>query len=595
MTPAHTLVFEEEPGINLALQQQLESLGYTVPETLAIGKTVAAQINQLERRLQEKESCLRAAQARLAGILATAEDAIISTDENQQIVLFNSGAEKIFGYTAKEIVDRPLDLLLPQRFHKRHHQHIAEFVNSPELSRSIEKRSRLIGRRRNGSEFQCEASIAKLHHEGRTILTVILRDVTHRKQLETRLDAIHQLGQELTLIHDENAIIERVLKTAAETLNWEIAFCGLVDEQASLLRYTYQLVDGVMTNMLWEIPLEDEQIICQVVVHNGRPISIPDTHREQRYVAFPGVDLRSQLCVPIKVNGQVLGVLNGGSRSPMWFTDNDLQLLQTLADQVAIAIKNAQLYKEIQKQLHRIQESQAQLIQSEKVGALGRLAASVSHEINNPLQAIHTCVNLMQEDLAASNYESLKRYLDVIANEIERVAGIVTQMRDFYRPAEKEPEIVDIYEILANVLLLTKKKMEHSEVTLKFEWAEDQPLVKANAAHLKQVFLNLILNALDAMPNGGELHISTWLDEIYWSDQDHPQPAVRIAVRDTGQGIPPEIRERLFEPFFTTKKEGTGLGLTVSHGIIVAHGGQMFVDSKIGRGATFSILLPGVK
>ncbi len=224
----------------------------------------------------------------------------------------------------------------------------------------------------------------------------------------------------------------------------------------------------------------------------------------------------------------------------------------------------------------------AQLIQSEKMAATGRLAASIAHEINNPLQAIRGCVDLAQ---ATSDLEKNKRYLGMASTELERLTAIVRRMLDFYRPARAERAPVDARALVEDVLLLSAKRLQHARVSIHTDWAEEIPLINGAADQLKQVFLNFILNAAEAMPQGGTLEIRGQVihDEGTW---------LTVSLADSGHGIPPQDLDKIFEPFFTTKPDGTGLGLAVCHNIITQHGGHVTVDSAPGHGTTFTVWLP---
>jgi two-component system NtrC family sensor kinase len=282
------------------------------------------------------------------------------------------------------------------------------------------------------------------------------------------------------------------------------------------------------------------------------------------------------------------------------FTTDNLRTLQSIASTLAVALENARLYVEQKQLLQEREQAQARLIHSEKMSALGRLAASIAHEINNPLQAIQGCLTLAEEELAGRQRpEKLTRYLGIVSSEFERVASIVRRMRDFYRPMREGRLSTDVHFVLVSVLELANKQLQHSGITVERQWAADLPLIQANPDHLKQVFLNLVLNAIDAMPQGGMLRISTAVDWIHVANNGSgsatpglPIQAVRIEFNDTGAGMSPEVQSRLFEPFFTSKEHGSGLGLSISYGIIESHNGQIRVQSQEGVGTTFTILLP---
>jgi two-component system, NtrC family, sensor kinase len=221
--------------------------------------------------------------------------------------------------------------------------------------------------------------------------------------------------------------------------------------------------------------------------------------------------------------------------------------------------------------------------------------ASIAHEINNPLQAVEGCLMLAQSDveesrlLEADRAEAILHDLDVAATEVARIARLVERLHDFYRPTRTGLQPVELDAAVDAVLALTAKQLQHSNVTVVRHVS--RPLqVTTNVDQLKQVILNLVLNAVDAMPQGGTLTISTRLDLL--TDEQYSRPAVRLDLADTGHGIPAENLARIFEPFFTTKEHGSGLGLSISHELIKALGGEMSAASQVDVGTTFTIRLP---
>lgn len=299
------------------------------------------------------------------------------------------------------------------------------------------------------------------------------------------------------------------------------------------------------------------------------------------------------LLVPILGEDALLALLVlAGRPSTQPFTDEDRALAQVAASHAGQAMQNAQLYAEVRRLLHEQEQTRAQLIQVEKMGALGRLAATIAHEINNPLQAIQNYLTLVQEEMDGDQRrDKLDRYLRVVGGEVGRISAIVRRMRDYYRPAHERLRPTNLSAVLDSVLDLSAKELQHHHITVERLDSPDLPSVQANPDHLKQVFLNLVLNAVDAMPTGGELRIRSSLAEIQRGSGDQ-QPAIRIEITDTGHGMSPEIQAKLFEPFVTTKEQGAGLGLSISYSIIEAHNGQISVSSEEGVGTTFNILLP---
>ncbi len=300
------------------------------------------------------------------------------------------------------------------------------------------------------------------------------------------------------------------------------------------------------------------------------------------------------LVVPIWGENALLAILVlGGRQANRPFSDEDRTLARVAASHAGQAIENAQRYHEIRRLLHEQEETQAQLIQIAKVGTLGRLAATVAHEINNPLQAIENCLTLIREEMAGGRRpDKVNRYLEVAGGEVRRISAIVRRLRDYYRPAQEGLQPTDLLAVLDSVLELSDRELSYHRIAVERSGLCPMPLIQANPDHLRQVFLNLVVNAIEAMPDGGILRIHTGFGEIQPNGGEQPQPAVRIEISDTGHGMPPEVQAHLFEPFFTTKKQGTGLGLSISRSIIEAHNGQIAATSEEGNGTTFCILLP---
>jgi PAS domain S-box-containing protein len=223
------------------------------------------------------------------------------------------------------------------------------------------------------------------------------------------------------------------------------------------------------------------------------------------------------------------------------------------------------------------------LLRAEKLAIAGRLGASLAHEINNPLQSVIGCLGLAEKNLAAG--ADVSRYLRVAREELRRAAGIVAQLRDLHRLSEPENrEPTDINALLEQVLLLCRKKCEECRITASWNLADGLPAILLVSDRIRQVFLNLIFNALDAIPEGGRLDVRT---------SPTTEPAgIRIAFIDSGSGIASSESPNLFEPFYSTKPQGLGLGLYITRNIVEAHGGRIDVTSRLGEGTTFSVWLP---
>lgn len=245
---------------------------------------------------------------------------------------------------------------------------------------------------------------------------------------------------------------------------------------------------------------------------------------------------------------------------------------------------NTTLYKDLQSALAQEQAMRTQLIQSEKFVAMGRMVASVAHELNNPLQIIKNCLFLTKQEIPAE--KSFHEYLDMALSETQRVSNLVTQLRELYRPQVSLPqECLELNNLLEEVRALLAPQLLNQNVLWQQAERSAPVMVKGIADQLKQVFLNIGVNAIEAMkPGGGRLEVSLVTDV--------DRGRVGVVFKDSGPGITAEIIENLFEPFFTTKPSGLGLGLSICYEIVERHGGVIAVDSQLGQGATFTVWLP---
>ncbi len=246
------------------------------------------------------------------------------------------------------------------------------------------------------------------------------------------------------------------------------------------------------------------------------------------------------------------------------------------------------------KNLAHIKRLEEQMRRADRMAALGGLAAGVAHEIRNPLGSIKGLTQLLGEGVGENLPQ--KRYVETIVKEVDRLNRVVEELLSFARPSRTEAQRSDLNEILDKALSLAKHVKASEKVELEKDYSDELPLVMVDGEKLKQAFLNIILNAFEAMPHGGELKIST----IYSSSTiggrrrrlEPPGPNIKIELSDTGRGISREEQERIFDPFYTTKEDGSGLGLSITHQIIAAHKGRMDVESKVGKGTTFTVTLP---
>jgi two-component system NtrC family sensor kinase len=242
------------------------------------------------------------------------------------------------------------------------------------------------------------------------------------------------------------------------------------------------------------------------------------------------------------------------------------------------------LEKKVSERADEMKKIHAQLFRSEKLASLGKLAAGVAHEINNPLTGILTNSSLLLEDLEAD--DPRREDVEVMVKETMRCREIVKRLLDFARQTKPHKRLANINALIDTIVLLVRNQTSFRNVTIEKSSSEVLPDLLIDPDQLQQVFINIILNAAEAMTKGGSLTIRTALSPDGQS--------VVVSFADTGPGIPETLREKIFDPFYTTKEHGTGLGLSISYGIIEQHGGTISVDSTVGEGSTFIIQLPVV-
>jgi PAS domain S-box-containing protein len=324
------------------------------------------------------------------------------------------------------------------------------------------------------------------------------------------------------------------------------------------------------------------------VLRKAQSALIRDAQTDPRFYdqidVLTGMTTHSLLAVPLRHKENITGVVEAVNKVGKPFDEHDLELFTALANSVAGAIENARLYQTEQEQRRLVEQSQAQLVLSEKLAATGRLAASLAHEINNPLQIIHNSLRIMRT--IPLEPDKQQEYLQMADGEVERLMNIVTRILEFARPSRRETQLVDVNDAIEKTLALTNKYLQHQDVVVQRDLVSNLPPVAVSPDELQQVFLNIVLNAVDAMPGGGTLCISSQLVN---------GERLAVSFSDSGIGIPPEYLDRLFEPFFSTKEGGTGLGLSISYSTVERCGGEITVQSEIGKGATFTVWLPAAE
>jgi signal transduction histidine kinase len=324
--------------------------------------------------------------------------------------------------------------------------------------------------------------------------------------------------------------------------------------------------------------------IVGFTAETGKPFFTNDVENSISFVRSPLLPKTiSQLAVPIKIGSDFLGLIDIQQDKSFPLTERDLQLVSAIADQLALALQKATLYSDLQDALSQEKAMRAQLVQTEKLTVAGRLLASVSHELNNPIQAIQNALFLLKEEQGISPQG--RQDLEIVLSETERMATLLQRLRATYQPLDpSEFKPIQINELIEDICALLGAHLRQHQIAFEFHAHPELPPISGIEDQIRQVVLNLFLNATDAMPQGGKLTIAT--QHIATSKQ------VLITVSDTGPGIEHTIFQNIFDAFVTSKSGGTGLGLTISNEIVQKHRGQIKAANNPEQGATFEVWLP---
>ena len=404
------------------------------------------------------------------------------------------------------------------------------------------------------------------------------------------LASLYEVAQDLAATSDLSSLLESIIDRAIIVADAERGFVVLLRPSGE---YYIAVPRRVAAEEMVDTDEAFSSSLIRRVIQDREPILTTNVQTDERFELTQSIlvqDIRSVLAVPLIARGELQGAIYVDTRmSVRHFSDADLKLLQAMASQAAMAIRTARLFEDVRKsneQLHaalnELRETQNQLVQAERLAAVGRLAASVAHELRSPLMVMRNSLYYLDRLVSQGQVgspDSLKRYFTKLDSEIDRQSKIINDLLFFSRNKPRELKKVDLNAILTDTL--ARVPMPDSIVV---QQALDPDLehVTGDAEKLQQVFVNLVSNAVQAMPEGGTLTIRT---------RSEPFVAL-VRVTDTGVGIPEENLARLFEPFFTTRENGIGLGLSVTRSIVDGHSGSIEVNSTVGAGTTFTVRLP---
>ncbi|HEY1418892.1 MAG TPA: PAS domain S-box protein, partial [Myxococcaceae bacterium] len=490
------------------------------------------------------------AERSLRGLLESAPDAIVVTDAQGGIVLVNALVEELFGYRREQLLGQPLETLVPERFRARHSGHRNAFFTQPHLRR-LGEGLELYGRRSDGTEFPLEISLSPFEGEEGVLVSAAIRDITARKR------------SELALRRSEAYLLE------AQTLTH--TGCWAMDGKT--LRPSYWSVEMFRMN---GFDSRDGLPTLEQAMGRIHPDDRPRVEERDEKAIREGADADVEFRV----------LLPGGTVRYIYARAHpvlgpDGELLEVIGTNVDVTER-----KRAEEERARVRQLEADLAHVNRVTMLGELAASFAHELRQPLTAAIMNAKACKRFLtrAEPDLEEAIQAIERAVQDCNRAAEFISRLRALYKTAPAERELVDVNALVVEMLELMRSEAERHRIPMRTQLAAGLPRVRADRVQLQQVFLNLMLNGLEAMKDaGGELTIRT---------EPGADGQVLVSISDGGVGLPAEKADLIFEAFVTTKPEGSGMGLTISRSIIESHGGGLWATPNDGGGATFRFTLP---
>lgn len=532
------------------------------------------------------EEALRLSEARFAGIVSLAADAIISIDDAQRITLFNEAAERIFGYRAEEVLGEPLSTLLPSAARAAHHAHVEQFAHAPVQARLLGGRTEFRGRRKSGEEFPVEPSIAKLTLGGRTIFTAVLRDITEQRRIEGGWRLLAEAGAILAGSLEYEQTLGRVAELSVASFA-DCCMIDLVDEEGQLRRIAVAHADpaqGALARDLLRVALnrrrasplaratetQRSELLAEVPPDFAESIAYDDEHLALLRALGP----RSVIEVPLAARGRSLGAMVFvRSTTPRRYDPMDLRTAEGLARHAAFAVDNAQLYRAAQRAVRD---------RSEILGV-------VAHDLRDPLHAITMAATLLSRAAPPDEQDPARGKLGRIVRSSEQMSRLIEDLLDVTRieagRLSVSPRPHAAAALVTDAAEAARATLAEASLELDTDCADGLPPVLADADRVMQVFSNLIGNAAKFTPPGGRVVLGAARDG----------DGVRFWVSDTGAGMAESTLDHVFDRFWQARgsdRRGAGLGLAICKGIVDAHGGRIWAESAPGRGSTFSFRLP---
>ena len=411
-----------------------------------------------------------------------------------------------------------------------------------------------------------------------------------------QLMAIQETGKAILSVLDLNQLLNVIMNILSQVCQVHRALVMLVSEENGYLEYLYAkgFPDEVPKEIInYKIPLTRVSNIMARVANTGKSEYVPEVNssllNRENIVVILGKPT-SAYVVPLITRSRVIGVIATDSTDAQGISKEIRETLEVFAPQIAIAIENARLYNQLQKQMEELKTSQDLLSRTEKLSFFGNLAARLAHEIKNPMVAIRTFIQMLPQKY--NDEEFKKDFYNIALEETNRINNLLTELLDLVKTKESCCEMADLHGLIEKMILLISPQSKSKQIEIVKNFNSRIGLIWMDPEKIKQVILNLLSNAVEFTPNGGRIEIIT--TEIVEKEKT---PRVCIVIKDNGAGISQPIIHKIFDPYFTTKHKsslhsGTGLGLFIAYQNILDHQGTIEVESKINEGTKFTLFLP---
>jgi two-component system NtrC family sensor kinase len=540
---------------------------------------------------------LQKSEERYRTIFERSRDALILTDSKGKIIEINQAGIEILGYKNKEQL---LRVRWDQEFFEEQEDLYKYRTTVLKQGFVTEFETRLSGKGKRTFDALITSNVTLDLIGQISGYVIIIRDINKRKKaqkqierINTRIAMLNAISTTMSSSLDLNEILNSTINDICELLEADSARIYLLDKNKNMLILAAH--KGLSERFISISHVKQRKVGAGFL---GRAVFPGETRVvdniaefEKPYAEFIIEEgLHSTAYIPLVSKGESVGVLCVSSHV-FEFSDDYLDALTGIGNQIGVAVDNANLYESINTAYQELKEAQEQVIRTEKLASLGKLAASIAHEINNPLAAVLTYIRLMMKLMERNRFkperlEDISRYLITMESEIARCGEIVRNLLAFSRQSRINMQDHRVEEIIEKTMVLIAHNLEMKNIKREIEIKGGMQKVCCDFKQIQQVLLNIIGNASEAMPEGGILTVV--------SKPSSTGGFIDIVVSDTGQGIPEEDLKSIFEPFFTTKEEGkgVGLGLSVAYGIIARHKGAIEVESEQGKGSVFKVSLP---